>query len=101
MQARGVGHYPCFDPVLQLARPIIEGCAGGIAGLSLCNIVRPCWVEAGKLGEEDWELGSAVEEDDEHGCGEADSEGQLMLVHGCWSEPVKDTLPCTAQVQCL
>ena len=80
--------------MLQLARAVVQGCAVGIAGLNGSSLRSIRWVEAGKLVEEDGELGSAVEEDDEHGSGEADCEGQLVLVHGRRCEPIKDPFPC-------
>lgn len=83
--------------MLHLARAIVQRCAVGIAGLNIGSIRGICWVEAGKLVEEDGELGSAVEEDDEHGGGKADCEGQLVLVHGSWCEPIKDSLTCQAK----
>ena len=80
--------------MLHLSRAIVQGCAVGVACLSSRSLRRIGWVEAGKLVEEDGELSSTVEEDDEHGGREADCEWQLVLVHGCWREPVEDALPC-------
>lgn len=88
--------YPRPDPVLHLTGTIVRGGAVGIAGLSIGSLSSIAWVEGDKLVEEDGELGSAVEEDNEHGSCEADCKGKLVLVHGCWREPVKDALPCMA-----
>lgn len=81
--------------MLHLAGTIVQGCAVGIACTSIGRLSSIARVEGGKLIEEGGELGSAVEEDDKHGSGETDSEGQLVLVHGCRREPIKDALPCT------
>lgn len=82
--------YPRLDPVLHLARSIVCGVAFGIA------VRWKCWgtIECGESLNEDGILGSTVEEDDEHGCCEANCEGQFVFVHGSWGAPVKNTLPC-------
>ena len=90
--------HPRLDPVLHLSRPIVRGVCAGIAvsNGNRCFI----WIEGSKLLYKDWVLGRTVEEDDEHDGGEAHCEWQLVLVHGCWCEPVKDALTCTHNPHC-
>lgn len=84
--------HPRLDPVLHLPRSIVRGVCAGVA----VSIDYWCiWVEGGKLLYKDWVLGRTVEEDDEHHGGEAHCEGQLVFVHSCWCEPVKDAFTCT------
>ena len=78
--------------MLHLSRPIVRGVSAGVA---VSNCACEVWVEGCKLLNKDWVLGRTVEEDDEHHGGEAHCEGQLVFVHGCWCEPVKDALTCT------
>jgi hypothetical protein len=87
-----VDTHPRLDPVLHLPRSIVRGVCAGVA----VSIDYWCiWVEGGKLLYKDWVLGRTVEEDDEHHGGEAHCEGQLVFVHSCWCEPVKDAFTCT------
>lgn len=82
--------YPRLDPVLHLARPIVCGVAFGIADSWKWWGAR---IECSKPLDKDGVLGSAVEEDNEHCCCEADCEGKFVFVHGSWSEPIKNALP--------
>ncbi len=77
--------------MLHLPWAIVRGVTAGVAVSdgSWC-----IWIEGSKLLYKDWVLGRAVEEDDEHHGREAHCEGQLVFVHGCWCEPVKDALTC-------
>ena len=83
--------HPRLDPVLHLARPIVCGIAFGITVRWKLLGAR---IECGKALNKDGILGSAVEEDDEHCCCEANCEGEFVFVHGGWGEPVKNALPC-------
>lgn len=83
--------HPRLDPVFHLARPIVGGVGLGIAVRGKDRGTR---VECGKALHEDGILGGTVEEHDEHGGCEADSEGDFVFVHGRRCEPVKDALPC-------
>jgi len=83
--------------VLHLPWAIVGGVCAGIA---VSNGDWRIWIEGLKLLYKDWVLARTVEEDDEHHGGESHCEGQLVFIHGCWCEPVKDALTCIHTSHC-